>query len=118
VLLVQDWAEIRRLHRSERRPIKAIARVMGVSRNTVRAALRAASPPRYERAGSGSIVDEVEARSWELLKAWPDLPTTVIAERIGWTRSVRAAAPVAASGGGMAMWPERCGASYKAGLAL
>jgi hypothetical protein len=24
-----------------------------------------------------------------LLKAWPDLPTTVIAERIGWIRSVR-----------------------------
>jgi transposase len=70
-------------------PIKAIARVMGVSRNTVRAALRAASPPRYERAGSGSIVDEVEPRIRELLKAWPDMPTTVIAERIGWTRSVR-----------------------------
>jgi transposase len=86
---VEDWAEIRRLHRSERMPIKAIARVMGVSRNTVRAALRAASPPRYERAGSGSIVDEVEPRIRELLKAWPDMPTTVIAERIGWTRSVR-----------------------------
>jgi transposase len=89
VLLVEDWAEIRRLHRSERMPIKAIARVMGVSRNTVRAALRAASPPRYERAGSGSIVDEVEPRIRELLKAWPEMPTTVIAERIGWTRSVR-----------------------------
>lgn len=89
MLLVEDWAEIRRLHRSERMPIKAIARVMGVSRNTVRAALRAASPPRYERAGSGSIVDEVEPRIRELLKAWPDMPTTVIAERIGWTRSVR-----------------------------
>jgi transposase len=70
-------------------PIKAIVRVMGVSRNTVRAALRAASPPRYERAGSGSIVDEVEPRIRELLKAWPEMPTTVIAERIGWTRSVR-----------------------------
>ncbi len=89
MLLVEDWAEIRRLHRSERMPIKAIARVMGVSRNTVRAALRAASPPRYERAGSGSIVDEVEPRIRELLKAWPEMPTTVIAERIGWTRSVR-----------------------------
>jgi transposase len=70
-------------------PIKAIARVMGVSRNTVRAALRAESPPRYERAGSGSIVDEVEPRIRELLKAWPTMPATVIAERIGWTRSVR-----------------------------
>jgi hypothetical protein len=27
---VEDWAEIRRLHRSEQMPIKAIARVMGL----------------------------------------------------------------------------------------
>ncbi len=89
MLLVEDWAEIRRLHRSEHMPIKAIARVMGVSRNTVRAALRAEAPPKYERAGSGSIMDAVEPRIRELLKAWPDMPTTVIADRIGWTRSIR-----------------------------
>ncbi len=47
------------------------------------------SPPRYERDGSGSIVDAVEPRIRELLKVWPDMPTTVIAERIGWTRSIR-----------------------------
>jgi transposase len=89
VLGVEDWAEIRRLHRSEGMPIKAIARVMKVSRNTVRAALRAEAAPRYERACTGSIVDEVEPRVRELLRAWPDMPATVIAERIGWTRSVR-----------------------------
>ena len=38
MLSVEDWAEIRRLHRAEQMPIKAIARVMGVSRNTGRAA--------------------------------------------------------------------------------
>jgi hypothetical protein len=86
---VEDWADIRRLHRSEGMPIKAIARVMGVSRNTVRSALRAEGPPRYERAGSGSTVDAVEPRVRELLRAWPDTPATVIAERIGWTRSIR-----------------------------
>ena len=32
---MEDWAEIRRLHRAERMPIKAIARVVGVSKNTV-----------------------------------------------------------------------------------
>lgn len=31
MLDVEDWAEIRRLHRSEGVPIKAIARVMGCS---------------------------------------------------------------------------------------
>ncbi len=44
MLSVEDWAEIRRLHRAEEMPIKTIARVMGVSRNTVRAALRSDGP--------------------------------------------------------------------------
>jgi transposase len=86
---VEDWAEIRRLHRAERMPIKVIARVMGCSKNTVRAAIASEGPPRYQRAPKGSIVDEVEPRIRELLKAVPTMPATVIAERIGWTRSIR-----------------------------
>jgi transposase len=86
---VEDWAEIRRLHRAERMPIKVIARVMGVSKNTVKAALRADGPPRYERPLRGSVVDEAEPRIRELLQAFPMMPATVIAERIGWTRSIR-----------------------------
>jgi DNA-binding CsgD family transcriptional regulator len=46
VLSVEDWAEIRRLYRAEGIPIKQIARVLSVSRNTVRSALRADGPPR------------------------------------------------------------------------
>jgi len=88
VLRVEDWAEIRRLHRSEAMPIKAIARLLGVSKNTVKAAISASGPPRYERAPRGSIVDQVEPRLHELLHSWPDMPATVIAERIGWTRSM------------------------------
>jgi transposase len=86
---VEDWAEIRRLHRAEGLPIKVIVRVLGVSRNTVRAALASDAPPKYERKPAGSIVDEVEPRIRELLKAYPTMPATVIAERIGWTRSIR-----------------------------
>ena len=41
VITVEDWAEIRRLHRSEGMAIKAIARRMGLARNTVRSALAA-----------------------------------------------------------------------------
>jgi transposase len=89
VLSVEDWAEIRRLHRSERMPIKVIARVMGISRNTVKAALRSEGPPKYERQVRGSVVDEVEPRIRELLTAWPTMPATVIAERIGWGHSIR-----------------------------
>jgi hypothetical protein len=63
-------------------------RVLGVSKNTVRAALRSAGPPKYERVERASIVDEVEPRIRELLRAFPTMPATVIAERIGWNRSM------------------------------
>jgi transposase len=89
VLSVEDWAEIRRLHRAEGMPIKVIARVMGISKNTVKAALGSDGPPRYQRALGGSVVDEVEPRIRELLQAFPTMPATVIAERIGWDRSIR-----------------------------
>jgi transposase len=86
---VEDWAEIRRLRRAEKMSISEIARVHGISRNTVKAALRSGAAPKYERKAAGSIVDEVESRIRELLKAFPTMPATVIAERIGWTRSIR-----------------------------
>jgi transposase len=85
---VEDWAEIRRLHRAEGLPIKAIARVLGVSRNTVRTAIASDAAPKYERRPTGSIVDEVEARIRELLQVDARMPATVIAERIGWTRGL------------------------------
>src|SRR5829696_3239566 len=88
-MTVEDWAEIRRLHKAEGMPIKAIVRVTGVSRNAVRRALAAEGPPKYERPARGSVVDAVEPRIRELLRAYPTMPATVIAERIGWTRSIR-----------------------------
>lgn len=57
---MEDWAEIRRLHKSEKMAIKAIARQLGVARNTVRAALAADGPPKYERKPVGSAVDVFE----------------------------------------------------------
>ncbi len=88
MLSVEDWAEIRRLRRAEGLPIKVIARVLGVSRNTVRAAIASDGPPKYERKPAGSVVDEVEPRIRELLQAVPTMPATVIAQRIGWTRGL------------------------------
>jgi transposase len=89
VLSVEDWAEIRRLHRAERMPIKVIARVLGCSKNTVKAALAADGPPAYRRRSTGSVVDAVEPRIRELLQACPAMPATVIAERIEWPYSIR-----------------------------
>jgi transposase len=85
-LNVEDWAEIRRLRRAERMPIAAIARQLGIARNTVKKALASDQPPRYRRASKGSIVDAVEPQIRALLAEFPRMPSTVIAERIGWTR--------------------------------
>jgi transposase len=87
VISVEDWAEIRRLHRAEKMPIRAIARHLGISRNTVRRALASDAVPKYQRATKGSIVDEFEPQIRELLQRFPEMPATVIGERIGWTRS-------------------------------
>jgi transposase len=89
VIDVEDWAEIRRLHRAEGLSIGAIVRRLGVARNTVRSALRSNEPPRYERPAKGSVVDAVEAEIRALLAEFPEMPATVIAERIGWCRSIR-----------------------------
>src|SRR4051812_5672280 len=87
-MTVEDWAEIRRLHRVEKMAIKAIARRLGVSRNAVRRALARDDPPQYRRATTGSIVDAVEPQVRGLLQGCPTMPATVIAERIRWTRSL------------------------------
>ena len=89
MLIVEDWAEIRRFHRAEQMSISQIARVLGIARNTVRAALASDAPPKYLRRPVASIVDAVEPRIRELLRVYPTMPATVIAERIGWTRSIR-----------------------------
>lgn len=89
MIKVEDWAEIRRLHHAEGLPVKQIVRVTGVSRNTVRAALRSDGPPRYERAAAGSVADEFEPRIRELLRSYPSMAASVIGERIGWPYSGR-----------------------------
>jgi len=88
LLSVEDWAEIRRLHRAEKVSIKQIARDLGIARNTVRSALASDVAPKYERKPAGSIVDEVEPQIRALLQDTPRMPATVIAERIGWTRGI------------------------------
>ncbi|MGW2206984.1 ATP-binding protein [Streptomyces sp. NPDC001774] len=86
MILVEDWAEIRRLHRAEQMPIRAIARHLGISKNTVKRALATDRPPKYQRPVKGSAVDAVEVQIRELLRETPTMPATVIAERIGWDR--------------------------------
>ena len=85
---MEDWAEVRRLHRAEGLPIKEIVRRTGLARNTVRTALRSERPPRYERPARGSVVDAYEPAIRALLATWPRMPGPVIAQRIEWPHSM------------------------------
>ena len=83
---MEDWAEIRRLYRSEKLTQAAIARRLSLSRNTVAKAINAEAPPRYERAPSAtSAWAQIEMAVRVLLGQFPTMPATVIAERVGWT---------------------------------
>ena len=87
MLTVEDWAEIRRLHRAEGMPIKAIARrAGGLAEHGAAGAGQRRAAEVSSGAPAGSIVDAVEPRIRELLRAFPTMPATVIAERIGWAR--------------------------------
>lgn len=79
---------IRHLHRSEGLSQRAIARQLGIARDTVAGALVNDGPPKYERTAAPSAISEVEPRIRALLSTYPHLPATVLAERVGWTGSI------------------------------
>jgi transposase len=70
LVVVEQWAELRREHFVS---IKALARRTGLSRNTVRAALRSTVPPSYRL-----FKDEIH----QLLKDDPELPEQRVRELI------------------------------------
>lgn len=87
MISLQDWAEIRHLHGSEGLSIRAIAKRLGVSREAVARAISSQSPPRYLRRPVVSSFDAFEPRVRGLLTEFPQMPATVIAERVGWSGS-------------------------------
>ena len=63
---MEAWTTIRYLH-AEGTPIRAICRELGVSRNTVRQALRGDRPPKYERPAKPNpklAPFEAQIRTW------------------------------------------------------
>lgn len=85
---MEDWALIRRLA-ADGVPKARIAAQLGISRTTVIKAVNSDSPPRYERAPGPTSFTAFEPAVRALLMEVPDMPATVLAERVGWTGSIR-----------------------------
>jgi transposase len=79
---VQDWAEVRRLHR-EGWTNTAIAEKFEMSRNTVAALVAREQPPRYVRQAAGSKLDPFGDAIAAMLAEDPKAPATVVRERLG-----------------------------------
>lgn len=84
---LQEWAEIRHLHVSEGLSARAISKRLGLARDTVSRALASTTPPGYQRRPGASAFDSFEAEVRLLLVSFPQMPASVIAERVGWTGS-------------------------------
>jgi transposase len=87
VISVEDWALIRRLV-ADGVPQRQVARDLGIGRSTVERALASDRPPKYERPAVPTSFTPFEAAVRRLLATTPDMPATVIAERVGWTGSI------------------------------
>jgi transposase len=87
VISVEDWALIRRLV-ADGVPQRQVARDLGIGRSTVARALASDRPSRYERTSGPTSFTPFESRVRALLAEHPDMPATVIAERVGWTGSI------------------------------
>ena len=85
---MEDWALIRRLA-AEGVPKARIADRLGISRTTVIKAVNSSVPPRYERSPAPTSFTVFEPAVRALLDEVPDMPATVLAERVGWTGSIR-----------------------------
>lgn len=69
-------------------PQRQVARDLGVGRSTVARAVASDGPPKYERAAVPSSFTPFEPAVRRLLAKTPDMPATVLAERVGWVGSI------------------------------
>jgi transposase len=82
VLEVERWAELRREHFVGGVSIRALADRTGLSRNTVRRALRSERPPRFACPSRRSRLDPFREEICRLLHDEPRLPAVVVRERV------------------------------------
>lgn len=81
MIKLEEWVNIISLHR-QGLSIKAIARRLGISRNTVRAALRREGPPAYQRTATSSKLDPYKDYLVARLTEFPELSAVALFEEI------------------------------------
>ncbi len=69
-------------------PQRQVARDLGFGRSTVSRAVASQCPPKYERPPVVTSFAPFEPLVRVILVEHPDMPATVIAERVGWTGSI------------------------------
>ena len=77
---VEQWAEIRRMHRVERLSIREISRRTGLHRKTIRRAVSAETPPRYSRPPTASKLDPFRDWICEQLRSDPTIQSLRLRE--------------------------------------
>jgi transposase len=80
VVGVEQWAELRREHFVAGKTIKRLVRETGLSKNTIRRALRSETPPRYQRASRAGVLEEFKPEIHRLLAEDPKLPGVRVRE--------------------------------------
>ncbi len=69
-------------------PRRQVARKLGIGRATVDRALASDRPPKYQRPEQPTSFTVFETRVRALLEEHPEMPATVLAERVGWDGSI------------------------------
>ena len=81
MLGVERWAEFRREHFVRGVPIKELVRRTGLSRNTIRAALRSSDPPAFRAPERPSKLDPFKDEIHRLLKDDAEVSGVRVRER-------------------------------------
>ncbi len=77
---VEQWAELRREHFVGGKSIQELSRATGLSRNTIRRALRSERPPSYRRPPKAGVIEPFKDEIHRLLRDNPKLPGVRVQE--------------------------------------
>jgi transposase len=80
VVGVEQWAWLRREHFVAGKSIKRLVRETGLSKNTIRRALRSETPPRYQRASRHGVLEPFKPEIHRLLAQDAKLPGVRVRE--------------------------------------